>query len=126
MPPTERYERYAAIYDRTGQDDFSLWAWQTARVALDGLGWRGWHVLELACGTGAAAEQMAREGLQVVAVDLSRPMLLEARQRARHAEFRVVRADMRQLSLATGSFDLRRCTHGAAPSKQRSRSSTTA
>lgn len=41
------------------------------------------RVLDLGCGTGALAVEMARKGLGVVAVDISPPMLAQAAQRVR-------------------------------------------
>lgn len=42
------------------------------------------RVLDLACGTGTVSEILAREGFEVVGVDLSEPMIAEARRKARN------------------------------------------
>lgn len=100
------YERYAAIYDATGQAAFSQKAWRIARRVLAEQGWQGRDVLELACGTGVAAAAMRQDGYRVVGLDLARGMLLEALPRALEAGFGLVRGDMRELPFADVSFDL--------------------
>jgi SAM-dependent methyltransferase len=57
------------------------------------------RILDLPCGYGRHASLLARRGFHVVGVDLSRPMLAEARRRFRegpHLSFR--RGDMRRLA----------------------------
>jgi len=65
--------------------------------------WRGiGRVLELACGNGATAVDLARKGLDVEALDLSPAFVREARRRARAAgvKVRVRRGDMRRFEVA--------------------------
>jgi SAM-dependent methyltransferase len=61
----------------------------------------GGPVLELACGTGKLLEPMAQAGLTATGVDLSEPMLIEARRKAQAAgqSTRYLHADMRHFSL---------------------------
>jgi ubiquinone/menaquinone biosynthesis C-methylase UbiE len=47
----------------------------------------GDRVLDLGCGTGALAVQLARQGCQVTGVDISRSMLTQAIRRVRQAGF---------------------------------------
>ncbi len=65
---------------------------------------RGEHVLELGCGTGCDLLQFARHGARAVGVDLTPEHVRLARQRVGSAA-RVVRADIRHLPFADGSFD---------------------
>jgi SAM-dependent methyltransferase len=61
----------------------------------------GGPVLELACGTGKLLEPMAQAGLAATGIDVSEPMLIEARRKAQAAgqSTRYVHADMRNFSL---------------------------
>ncbi|MFO0915433.1 MAG: class I SAM-dependent methyltransferase [Pirellulales bacterium] len=70
------------------------------------------EVVDLGCGTGRAAVELARQGLTVTAVDLSAQMLEEVRRKAiaTGLPVRCVRANLVQLdALADGSFDLGVC-----------------
>ena len=59
----------------------------------------GGRVLDVPCGFGRHAGELARRGHSVVGVDLSRAMLREARRRYReHERLRFVRGDMRRLA----------------------------
>lgn len=68
---------------------------------------------DLACGTGTTAQEMARKGIQVFAVDLSPAMCRITRSKVRRASLpiRVLEADMRefrlpyQVDLITCEFD---------------------
>jgi len=80
--PGEPYKAYARVYDRDGQS-----AWSACMVAftLDLLSRYGATVrtvLDLACGTGAAALQFAAAGYAVTGVDNAPAMLAEARRKA--------------------------------------------
>src|SRR5438309_9900878 len=66
--------------------------------------WRdGDRILDLACGPGRHAAELARWGGRVVGVDLSRAMLRRARERSR---VDLVRGDMRAVPFRAGSFAL--------------------
>lgn len=56
-------------------------------------------VLELACGTGRVAVELARAGLEVVGVDLSAGMLDVARERTRGLPVELVEGDIRTVRL---------------------------
>jgi len=66
---------------------------------------QGSRILDVACGYGRHAAELSRRGFQVVGLDLSRPMLHEARRRFREGpSLRFVRGDMRRLDFAA-EFD---------------------
>jgi SAM-dependent methyltransferase len=59
----------------------------------------GARILDVACGYGRHAGLLARRGFRVVGVDLSRPMLAEARRRFRHRPgLSFLRGDMRRMA----------------------------
>lgn len=60
-------------------------------------------VLDAGCGTGRVAIELARQGIDVVGVDVDRSMLEEARRRAPHLEW--VEADLATLALGR-TFDV--------------------
>lgn len=116
---------YAEIYDMIGQSAFS------ARMAKQVLQWisiennthtpQALRVLDLACGTGAAARVFAMFGCQVTAVDLSQPMLQQARTAAERAGLSIawLHNDIRQITPAwlneqgvQAPFDLITCFNG--------------
>src|SRR5262249_61806335 len=66
---------------------------------------RGARILDVACGLGRHAAELSRRGFHVVGLDLSRPMLDEARRRFREGpRLRFVHGDMRRLGYAA-EFD---------------------
>jgi SAM-dependent methyltransferase len=67
-----------------------------------GVATAGQRVLDLACGPGRHAAALARRGAHVVGLDLSRALLLAAREAG--AE-RLVRADVRGLPFRDAAFD---------------------
>ncbi len=122
MSEAQIYQSYAAVYDAIGQARLGArlasWAleWLAARREMPA------HVLDLACGTGAAAQVFAAAGCHVVGVDRSRPMLEIARGRARDAgqAIRFCEGDIRALeprtenrepqeTMAGSHFDLATC-----------------
>ncbi len=68
----------------------------------------GDRILEVACGTGRFAVELAESGADVTGVDISKPMLMKgvgkARERGLGVEF--MRGDAKQLPFADDTFDL--------------------
>jgi ubiquinone/menaquinone biosynthesis C-methylase UbiE len=68
----------------------------------------GDRILEVACGTGRFAVELAESGAEVTGVDISKPMLMKgvgkARERGLGVEF--MRGDAKQLPFPDDSFDL--------------------
>jgi SAM-dependent methyltransferase len=91
------YTDYAPIYDAIGQGAFGA---ELARTTLASLPQPPAHVLDLACGTGAAALVFAAAGSRVVAVDQSAAMLAIARHKAQTQSLPVtfLQADIRDLN----------------------------
>jgi ubiquinone/menaquinone biosynthesis C-methylase UbiE len=114
------WDVYAPFYDwenaqTLGRRDVPFWQ----RVASRAPG----RVLELGCGTGRVSIPLAREGVEIVGVDRSAPMLEQARKRIRSGgpegpphvrgrsggpqgppHIQLVRADIRALPFGDGSF----------------------
>jgi ubiquinone/menaquinone biosynthesis C-methylase UbiE len=63
-------------------------------------------VLDLGCGDGALAEELARAGASVIGLDSDPAMIAQARNRALRRPFSVVRADARAAPFASGAFDV--------------------
>jgi SAM-dependent methyltransferase len=101
-------DRHAELYDLFYAD--KPYAAETAfvveRLKEEGLGAAG-RVLELACGTGRHALELARHGLSVVATDYSPDMLACAKAREQTAGARVqfLEQDMRRLDVPGRPFD---------------------
>lgn len=65
----------------------------------------GERILDVGCGTGVFTKDLLAAGSIVTGVELSLPMLRQAGKKAAGMPFRMVRADMRMLPFADGSFD---------------------
>ena len=91
-------EEYHALYPHRDDEDARRAVALIRRVVSWGAGDR---ILDLACGPGRHAAELARWGGQVVGFDLSRAMLRRARERSSGA---LVRGDMRALPFRNGSF----------------------
>ena len=65
------------------------------------------RVLDLACGTGLVAKEIAGRGAAVTGIDISEPMIVRARVRVPDASFEVGSAEA--LSFADASFDAATC-----------------
>jgi SAM-dependent methyltransferase len=129
-----QYEEYAAIYDRSGQNSFSLLMDLYLRDLLRQHPLSGRTMLDLACGTGTLALMLAERGWQVLGIDRSAAMLDEAeRKAAEHDEeldLRFQQGDMRDFTITqpvdlvtccydtlnylTDEADLRRCFRAVA------------
>jgi len=105
------WDTYAPFYDwenaqTLGRRDVPFWQSVAARVHGP--------VLELGCGTGRVSIPLALDGIDIVGVDRSEPMLERARKRnkggarkgarGRPPRARFVRADIRALPFGDGSF----------------------
>ena len=109
VPP---YSRYAELYDELGQSHFAVAVLPLVARAVERYRVPVRRVLDLACGTGAAAIRLASQGYQVTAVDRSPHMLRVAREKARQAgvEVSFLRQSMTRLR-PQGSFDLVLCLY---------------
>lgn len=136
IPQTETmniFNDYAALYDVIGQSAFSE---RMARQTLDWITRQGWdhaalserRMLDLACGTGAAALIFATAGFEVIGIDRSPAMLRHAQRRAEQSQMPItfLRCNMRHLVtdqditsqseyllLSRHSFDLITCFGGS-------------
>ncbi len=95
------YERYAEIYDRSGQIGFSLRMIPYLLQILERRGFQGQAMLDLACGTGTVALAFASRGWRVYGVDVSAAMLAQARRKADEVGQTLLlsQQDMRSFSL---------------------------
>ena len=72
------YEKYAEVYDSSGQIGFSLKMFPYLQELLERHPVEKGRMLDLACGTGDFCEDLRRVGLRAVGVDLSFGMLAAA------------------------------------------------
>ncbi len=95
------YDRYAEIYDRSGQVGFSLRMIPYLQQLLEQHGCRGRIMLDLACGTGTIAVAFAEQGWRVYGVDASAAMLAQARAKSAEAGAGLLlsQQDMRSFTL---------------------------
>jgi len=102
------YDRYAEVYDRSGQIQFSFRMIPYLAELLARHGWKGQRICDLACGTGTLAIALARPSgsddtsrLRVYGVDASGAMLKQARAKAAEAGVSVSwhQQDMRDFTL---------------------------
>ncbi|MSP13137.1 MAG: class I SAM-dependent methyltransferase [Chloroflexi bacterium] len=91
-------ERYAQLYDALVPDWPGEMAFYRDLAAVAAPG--GESILEVACGTGRVTLQLAREGLRLVGLDRSGPMLAVARQKSAGVpHLHWVEGDMRSFEL---------------------------
>lgn len=79
MAAEDVYQDLAEIYRRAGFTQFSRDLALRLPDIFDRFGREPHRICDLACGTGDAAIQLAREGYEVTGIDLSARMLAEAR-----------------------------------------------
>ena len=66
---------------------------------------QGERILDAGCGTGVFTKDLVAAGAQIVGLELSLPMLLQAGRRLEGHFFHMVRGDMRKLPFADNAFD---------------------
>ena len=96
------YEDFAGVYDALMDDyDYDAWAAHYLTLMRDEHGALPTRAAECACGTGSLTVRLAREGIAMVGVDLSRSMLRHAEEKARAwgVQPTFVCQDMRRLTL---------------------------
>jgi len=108
------YSDYAPVYDAIGQWRFSAHMADWALRWLDSSGVSAPRVLDLACGTGAAALAFARAGCTVVGMDQSAAMLTIAQGRARDAGYNIAfyEGDIRSLNDELRTMNDDSCSDG--------------
>jgi SAM-dependent methyltransferase len=101
-------DRHAELYDLFYRDKpyRDEAAFVAARLEERGIA-PGGRLLELACGTGRHALELAAAGYRVTATDISPDMLAVARRRPNpgRAELQFVEADMRRAAFGDATFD---------------------
>ena len=90
------YDTYRGGYSRTLYDQLVELGFQS-----------GWHVLDIACGTGMASAPLGERGMKITGVDLSEPMLERARMRLPDGTF--VRGKAEELPFKDHEFDATVC-----------------
>jgi SAM-dependent methyltransferase len=111
------YDRYAAVYDASGQVRFALLAAVYLEDLLARHPLQGRRAVDLACGTGTLALQLAEAGWHVTGIDAAPAMLAQAYERAAFLPDaqrpRFLEGDMRVADrlLEPGSADLVTCIY---------------
>jgi SAM-dependent methyltransferase len=114
------WDDYAAFYDwenaqTVQRRDVAFWQ----RLAAEA----GGPVLELGCGTGRITVPLARQGVHVVGIDRSEPMLLRSAAKLRRAkaagEALLLRGDIRFLPFRRATFPLVMAPYGILQSLTR-------
>lgn len=86
------------------------------RLIREAKGQPGQRALDLCCGTGDVAFALARQGLEVAALDFSEPMLSVAEQRLKEkftgAKVSFLRGDAQQIPFPDNSFDVVTISYG--------------
>lgn len=96
------YANFADIYDGFGSEEFCLSMTTHVMENLEKYNLpRGAEIVDIACGTGVITTELAKQGFQMLGLDLSKDMLRHAQQRAAREglPIRFVRADMRSFEL---------------------------
>jgi len=103
----QAFTQVAPYYDALmASVPYSMWADYIEEI-FERLGVRPRRILDLATGTGSVAIELAERGYEVTGVDLSEPMLEQARRKALDADLdlRFLQGDAAQLSFPPASFD---------------------
>ncbi|MCG2769996.1 MAG: class I SAM-dependent methyltransferase [Chloroflexota bacterium] len=95
------YEKYAEVYDSSGQIGFSLRMIPYLQELLDRHPVEKGHMLDLACGTGTVAMSFASNGWDVWGVDASSEMLAQAERKGHDSglTLRLSCQDMRRFTI---------------------------
>jgi 2-polyprenyl-3-methyl-5-hydroxy-6-metoxy-1,4-benzoquinol methylase len=117
----DRKQRVQEMFAARGSHTWSRLYENPASVFEDSMGQRreyvidyvrrnlaqGSRILDLGCGAGVIAEDLARAGMNVTAMDLSSDMVARARDRLRDtaADVLVLRGDCEKLPFGDGEFD---------------------
>lgn len=102
LSPQEGYDRWAEQYDAESQNPVIVLEGQAISRLMPALD--GKRVLDAGCGTGRHSIRVLQQGASiVVGVDLSGPMLEQARQKG---STRLARADLCALPWSDGAFDV--------------------
>lgn len=104
------YQGLALIYDKLMENiDYQEWA-QYIKTLSEKYNKEMGSALDLACGTGNTSIPLAELGWRVTGIDLSLPMLQQARKKAAEAKLDIIflQQDLRELELAR-EFDLVTC-----------------
>jgi SAM-dependent methyltransferase len=116
------WDDYAAFYDWENAQTVQrrdVAFWQRLAAAAGG------PVLELGCGTGRITLPVAREGVHVIGIDRSQPMLERAAGKLRRARLSrpatLIRGDIRHLPFRRGRFPLVMAPYGILQSLTRER-----
>lgn len=107
------YLSLAGFYDRImGDNDYEAWADYFVKMFAR-MGEQPGTILDLACGTGVITCLLARRGYEMIGVDISPEMLMEARARAEASGLdpapMFINQDLRQLDLY-GTSDAAVCS----------------
>jgi ubiquinone/menaquinone biosynthesis C-methylase UbiE len=105
------YGEYAWAYDLVSARNVARMCDRIEKL-LDARGVRvGARILDAGCGAGHFACELARRGYSLCGLDLSAPMLAEARERVKHAALALplVRGDILTLPFGPQSFDAVLC-----------------
>ena len=107
------YSSLAGVYDRLMRDN-DYYAWADYYYALFAMAGAAPHsVIDLACGTGRLSCILAQRGFELICVDMSAEMLMEAQRRAGETDCAVkpifINQDLRELDLY-GTADAAICS----------------
>jgi demethylmenaquinone methyltransferase/2-methoxy-6-polyprenyl-1,4-benzoquinol methylase len=101
--------RYDFINDLQSLGLHRLWKRKLIQLAQPN---RSMRALDLCCGTGDVAFQLANAGAQTVGADFSLPMLKVGQRRQRDEKVQFIRADVLKLPFGDASFDLVTISYG--------------